>query len=138
VVGATKKRKGGYLKMPTGVKPNSIYGYQMESIDGSVMNQYDENGNEFSWKNLVEPDKVVRISIIPRLGFALLPRHDVFINHEQGEKFIRRFGRGWLKMREDGIKMAEYANCIVTNRYRAWFFASGRAMITDRDYEVHL
>jgi len=118
------------------MRPSDTYYWEMETKDGKVVRQYDENGKEQSWKKLVNPDDVVRVSLIPRL--SVLPRHDVVIDRSAGEKFIKRFGRGFIKQAEDGLKLREYVNCIMTNRYRFWVFSDGRCLITKNDYEVYV
>lgn len=117
------------------MQPNQLYYWQMETSDGIVLSQYDEEGIEQSWKK-IKPESVVRVSFIPVL--PILPRHDVFIDIKDGERFIRRFGKGFIKNSGDGFKLKEYLNCCVTNRYRFWVFSNGRTMVTRRDYEVYL
>jgi len=108
----------------------------METANGQILDQYDEQGNEQSWKKL-RPEDVVRVSFLPTV--ALLPRHDVFIDIKDGERFIRRFGRGFMKQAPgEGFRLRQYLNCCVTNRYRFWSFSNGRALVTRKDYEVRL
>ena len=114
---------------------NQLYHWQMETSDGVILDQYDEKSNEQTWKKL-KPESIVRVSFLPTL--QILPRHDVFIDIRDGERFIKRFGRGFMKNRGDGFKLKEYLNCCVTNRYRFWVFSGGRTMVTKRDYEVYL
>lgn len=116
------------------MNPNEMYMWEIETTDGKVLKQYDESGNEQSWKTL-NPDEIVRVSFLPRV--QLLPQHDVLIDINNGEKFIKRFGRGFLR-EKDNFKLGEYINCVVTNRYRFWVFSNGRTLITRRDYEVNL
>ena len=115
------------------IERNMIYHWEMETSDGLVLKQY-VNGKENTWKTL-DTDKVVRVSFIPAID--ILPRHDVFIDHSKGEKFIRRFGRGFQKARWQ-FRLGEYINCCVTNRYRFWVFSSGKTLITHKDYEVYI
>ena len=117
------------------MNPNQLYRWQLESLDGIVLNQYDEQGNEQSWKK-IKAESVVRVSFIPTL--PILPQHDIFIDIKDGERFIKRFGRGFIKQTKEGFKLREYLNCCVTNRYRFWVFSNGRTMITKRDHEVRL
>lgn len=116
------------------MKPNMIYSWEMQTKDGNVLKQYEKDGKENTWKTL-DPDQVVRISFIPAI--KALPQHDIFIDHSKGEKFVRRFGRGFIKARWQ-FQLGEYVNCIVTNRYRFWVFSSGRVMITNVDHEVYI
>lgn len=114
---------------------NQIYRWQMEMADGTILDQYDEHGNEQSWKKL-KTESIVRVSFLPILD--VLPRHDVFIDISDGERFVRRFGRGFLKDDGGGYKLMQYVNCCVTNRYRFWVFSNGQTLITKRDYEVRV
>ncbi len=114
------------------MKLNKIYTWELESNAGEIVAQYDEKGDEQSWKKL-DTESVVRISFIPKIH--LLPRHDVFIDHSKGEMFIRRFARGFLKQSAD-FNLAEYIHCCVTNRYRFWVFSSGRSIITHNEHEL--
>lgn len=116
------------------IKANVIYRWEMETVDGFVLPQYEKDGRENTWKTL-DPDKVVRASFIPVI--ELLPRHDIFIDISKGDKFIRRFGRGFLKMR-DQFQLKLYLNCVVTNRCRFYVISNGRCICTHRDHEVYL
>jgi hypothetical protein len=113
---------------------NTIYSWEMETIDNIILNQYNEDGTENSWKKL-NADEIVRISLIPCIN--LLPRHDVFIDLNNDEKFVKRFARGFKKAR-DGFALSEYVNCIVTNKYRLWVLSSGRCILTHKDYELYI
>lgn len=114
------------------MKPNQLYMWEMETEDGLVLPQYEE-GKENTWKTL-DTEKIIRVSFVPRI--SILPQHNVIINKKAGEKFIKRFARGFIKLHAGGLK--EYANCVVTNRYRFWVFSNGSTMVTDRNYEVYL
>lgn len=114
---------------------NAVYSWEIETIDGTIYKQYNEDGSENSSKK-IDPDLVVRISYIPKV--ALFPQHDVIVNLNIGDRFIRRFGRGFIKQVED-FKLVEYLHCIVTNRYRLYIFSScGKCLVTDKDYEVYI
>jgi len=117
------------------MKPSALYNWELEDRLGSILKQYDENGIEQSWKSIVAKD-VIRVSFVPTIG--LLPRHDVFIDIENGIEFIRRFGRGFIKQGADGFKLTNYINCCVTNRFRFWVFSNGNSMVTHKDYEVYI
>lgn len=117
------------------MEPNRIYAWQIETTDGAIHNQYDESGQERTWKHL-EAEKVVRFSFVPRI--PLLPAHDVLIDISAGERFVRRFGRGFMRHGADGIKLREYVQCCVTNRFRVYVFSMGKAMVTRPDYEVYV
>ena len=121
------------------MKANQTYMWEMETKDGQVIKQYEvdketEEVKENSWKSL-NPDDVVRVSMVPRL--PVLPQHNVIINHKSGERFIKRFGRGFIRV-GSGTGLKEYVNCVVTNRYRLWVFSNGSCTVTDRNYEVHI
>jgi len=117
------------------MKPNTIYSWEMETADGEVLKQYEEDGKENTWKSL-DADKIVRVSFIPAIN--LLPRHDLLINIDEGDRFIRRFGRGFLKSGPDGWGLKLYSNCVVTNRCRYYVLSNGRTFCTHRDHEVRL
>jgi len=117
------------------MKPNDIYMWEMETTDGTVLRQYDDDGQQHSWKDL-NPLHVVRVTFLPKI--STLPTHNVFIDHSQGEQFIRRFARGFIKQTPDGFKLKEYVNCCVTNRYRLWVFCNGACMVTHKNYEVRI
>lgn len=117
------------------MSPNTAYTWEIETSDGRVFRQYDEHGNEQTWK-AIEIDRIVRVSMMPSL--PLLPQHDCFIDASKGEQFIKRFGRGFIKQTPEGFKLKEYVNCIVTNRYRLWVLSSGKAVITNNEQEVYI
>jgi len=116
------------------MKPNMMYQWEIETEDKVVLRQYEPDGKENTWKTL-DASKVVRVSFLPSI--ALLPTHTVIINKRAGERFVKRFARGFVKS-EKGYQLAEYVNCVVTNRYRFWVFSTGMTMVTDSNYELKL
>jgi len=111
------------------------YTWEIETSDGTVLPQYTEDGKENSWKNL-PGDSIVRISFVPRV--PLLPKHTIIIDPAKEQQFIRRFGRGFIKQK-DNFQLSEYVNCVVTNQYRFWLFGSnGSTLITEPDYELYI
>ena len=110
------------------------YSWEIETTEGGIRKQYEEDGKENTWKDL-PLEKIIRLSFIPSI--PLLPQHDVIINHEKGQRFIRRFGRGFLKQKIN-FNLAEYVNCCVTNHFRVYVLSSGRCLVTDPDYELYL
>jgi hypothetical protein len=117
------------------MEPNLIYFWEMETCEGEIRAQYDGNKKEQTWKTL-PLEKIVRVSFIPTIN--ILPKHDILIDLTLGDRFIRRFGRGFLKQGSDGIKLREYINCCVTNKYRVWVFSSGRVIVTPPELEINL
>lgn len=117
------------------MEPNKHYAWEIQLMDGTVRKQYAEDGSEQTWKTL-PLERVVRVSFVPQV--PLLPLHHVMIDITAGERFEKRFGRGFMKQGSDGIKLREYINCCVTNRYRAWVFSSGQTIVTRPDYELYL
>ena len=117
------------------MKISDLYYWELELSTGQIFSQWSKDGNETKWKDVEKLELVIRASLIPKI--AILPRHDCFIDIENGEKFIRRFGRGFLKQ-SDNFELRQYLNCIVTNRYRLWVFPDGRTMITPPGKEIYL
>jgi len=120
------------------LKHNVIYSWEFETADGVVLNQYEEDGKENTWKG-VNPDQVVRVSFLPAIN--LLPRHDILIDIGKGDRFVRRFGRGFMKTGGKyggGWDLKLYANCVVTNRCRYYIISNGRTFCTHRDHEIRL
>ena len=117
------------------MKINDLYFWEVEKADGTIYSQWSPDGNETSWKDVKNIEIVVRASLIPKI--SSLPRHDVFIDISKGERFIRRFGRGFIKQSND-FKLSQYLNCIVTNKFRLWVFSDGRTMVTGPNQEVYL
>lgn len=107
------------------------YGWEIESSTVGVMRQYAgmiETGA--NWK-LLDPDKIVRISIIPNIPD--LPRYDFHVTPDV--KFERRFGRGFMRM--GGL--FEYLQVVVMSDARYYIKSSTGEMVkTDKDYEVYL
>ncbi len=64
-----------------------MYNWEIETVEGIVLRQYNEDGSENSWKQL-DADKIVRVTYIPKI--ALLPSHSCLIDISKGERFIRR------------------------------------------------
>ena len=117
------------------IKPNMIYSWEMETVDKEVLKQYEPDGKENTWKNL-PIDQIVRVSFVSSITF--LPSHNIIINRDKGIRFIRRFGRGFIKQKEGGFKLSEYVNCVVTNKFRVYVFSNGSTLVTDPDYELYL
>jgi hypothetical protein len=116
------------------IAASEIYSWEMETIDGVVLKQYNEKGEEQSWK-ILDPDKVVRVTLVPVL--PVMPTHSCVLDLSRGERFIRRFGRGFLKLSQ-GFQLKYYINCIVTTNYRMYVISDGRVIITRNDYELYL
>jgi hypothetical protein len=122
------------VRVPADLRGN--YGWEVESADGRVIRQY--LGAEETPSTAIPCDSVVRFSFVPNR--PLLPRHDVLFDHGAGEeRYVRRFGRGFLKQGPEGIRAAEYLQVLVTNLYRFHVFSStGQVVVTRPDYEVYL
>lgn len=117
------------------LKLANIYQWQIEyrsvpEEQSSILNRYD-NGREQSSKS-VDPKSVIRVSLLPSV--PVLPQHDIYINSEQGEYFVKWFGRGIIKK----YVLAHYLNCVQTNRYRVWVHTDGRVWVTNPQQEVYL
>ncbi len=117
------------------LKPHNIYQWQIEykTVTGNslILNRFD-NGREQSSKS-VDPQAVIRVSLLPAV--PILPQHDVIINHDAGEFFVKWFGRVMMKPRQN---LVHYLNCIQTNRYRVWVYTDGKVQITDPNKEIYL
>ena len=95
------------------------YNWQATRPDGSLLTE----GGDLSG--------CVMVSLIPHER-VLLPRHDF-----TGLRFIRRFGRGFLRGMGGGMK--EYLHCVVTDSCRIYLKSSnGSIVITPTDYELYL
>lgn len=118
------------------MEPNKLYQWEMEAAGGIVRRQYNESGIEQTWKDL-PLERIIRVTFLPLV--PVLPRHDIFIDINKGERFVRRFGRGFIKQADDGFKLREYINCCVTERYRVYVISTtGQTIVTRPDYEVYL
>jgi len=113
------------------------YGWEVETADGRVIRQYNGDGTGTP-STEIPKEGIVRASLVPRL--ALLPQHDILLDSSKGERFVRWFGRGFIKNPDgQGYRVSEYAHCIVTGNYRLWVMSSsGRALVTNPEYEVYL
>ena len=116
------------------MRPADVYRYEMETVDGKVLKQFNDDGTENTWKSL-DANKVVRVTFRPTI--KVLPTHNLLIDIGNGERFVKRFGRAFLKQKI-GFNMAEYINCIETNNYRFWLYSNGNCLITRKDYEVYI
>ena len=114
---------------------SSLYGWEVEHADHSVIRQYNEDGSE-NPSTMIRVDEVVRASILPRASG--MPRHDILLDAVRGERFVRRFGRGILKDHGAGVKLTEYVHCLVTTHYRLWVLSStGQSIVANPDLEVY-
>jgi hypothetical protein len=113
---------------------SELYQWEVETPE-KVIRQYNDDGTE-NPSTMIPVDEVVRASIISRNGG---PRHDLLIDREKGERFIKRFGRGFIKNTKDGFHLAEYVHCIITTHYRLWVFSTtGQGLVTNPEFEVYL
>ena len=121
--------------MSLNIKPQTIYQWQIEYLtatgNSQILDRFD-NGREQSSK-LVDPTSVIRVSLLPSI--PILPQHDIFINSDKGESFVRWFGRTMMKM-DRGI--VHYLNCVQTTHYRVWVHNDGRVWITNPNEEIYL
>jgi|GEM_PF-3193863 len=112
------------------------FGWEVEIVGHRTVSQYNEDGTE-NPSSMIEPAKVVRASILPRI--LVMPRHDLLLDPEKENRFIRRFGRGILKDRGQGQELVEYIHCLVTTHYRVYVLStSGQSLVTGPDYELYL
>lgn len=113
---------------------SDVYYWQLENIDGEILDQYDpKTGNPNSWKDL-EPKTVVRISFLS----LIFPQHDVILDPNKMNHFERRFCRGFL-LPGSGNDIKEYIHCCVTENYRFWVFSSnGKSLVSPPDFELYL
>ena len=82
------------------MKLSEFYGWEVEHVGGNTVRQYEEDGTE-NPSTLIRPAEVVRASLLPRL--PLYQRHDVFLDPEREQRFVRRFGRGIDKKTETNL-----------------------------------
>ncbi len=117
---------------------SELYQWEIETSDHKVIRQYNDDGTE-NPSTMIPVNDVVRASILPRLS-AGRPRHDILLDLSKGERFVKRFGRGIMKNANgQGYKLAEYLQCIVTNKYRLWVFSmTGQSLVTNPEFEVYL
>jgi hypothetical protein len=116
------------------VRPSDFYTWEIELINGKIRKQYEDNGMENTWKDL-PTQEIVRVSINSTL--PVLPSHTIIIDVTNGERFVKRFCRGFLKL-EGKEQLKEYVHCVVTNKYRFWVFHDGKTVVTRPDYELYI
>ena len=98
-----------------------VYSCEIELSDGTIIS----DSTEF------DEEKVVRVSFVPSV--PIFPRHDLIFS---GFKFVRRFGRDFIKL---SLGQKEYLHCVVTDKFRFYLKCSnGQCIITDKDYELYL
>ena len=100
------------------MEPNETYKWQVELTDSTVINRDDVAKDKSLWENL-DFNLICKVTLVPQS--AILPIHHVLINKHLGEKFVKRFGRGYKKQTPEGFKLLEYAHCVATNKYRFTF-----------------
>lgn len=118
---------------------SELYQWEIETDDNQIIRQYDNDNNGIETPSTVIPcDKVVRVSILPRIinGY---PRHDVLIDISKGEKFIKRFGRGFMKKISKRYELFEYIHCVEISHYRLWVFSStGQSLVSNKDFDLYI
>ena len=78
-----------------------FYQWEVEHVGGRTIRQYNDDGTE-NPSTMIVPTKVVRASILPRT--VGLPRHDVGLDPDRHQRFVRRFGRAFEKRCETNIE----------------------------------
>ncbi len=117
---------------------SELYQWEVETTDHQIIRQYNDDGSE-NPSTLIPIEEVVRASLLPRIPEGR-PRHDVLIDRNKGEKFVKRFGRGIMKNQNgNGYSLFEYLHCIQTSHYRFWVFSNtGQSLVTNPGFEVYL
>ena len=71
-----------------------LYTWEIENRHGIIIKQFDEQGNPHSTAELPAED-IIRVSLIPL--FPTMNRHDCIIDIANGERFIKKFRKHFLK-----------------------------------------
>jgi hypothetical protein len=111
-------------------RPEEAYGWEIMTTSGGTYSQYNKDGSENPFPD-VPPGLVAKIQYNPRI--AGLPPHVLAFSDEF--KFIRRFGRGFIKLSEGG-QTKKYVFCTVTTQCRFYLLPDGRVMVTHKDFEL--
>lgn len=110
------------------------YFWEIETIDGIIYTQFDNEGNERK-RDIVFPEDVVRFSLIPNRLF--LPKHDCLF--DSTNQYIESKARGFMKASSSGYILSEYVHCVTALSYRTWIFSStGKVVCTKKDYELYI
>lgn len=114
-------------------QPNECYTWVLKLADGSQFPQF-MDGVQRSARE-VQADEVVEVAFLPNVGG--LRGHVVRIDREGGDRFVRLFGRGFLKQSE-GFQLSGYAFCVETARFRAWVTWAGTVVVMGPSEELYL
>lgn len=114
-----------------------IYKWEIEIEDGTVIEQ---EKNKKEWRAYLK-GKFHPTELITRVSFKSqykgYQEHSCLIDIRKGQRFLKRFIRGFIKVGKNGI--FEYLHVCVTNSYRMYLFSStGNILITDRNFELYL
>jgi hypothetical protein len=103
------------------------YQWEAEHVGGRTVRQYNDDGSE-NPSTLIVPEKVVRASILPRVPG--LPRHDVGLDPDRKQRFVRRFARSFEKRCETNVEsiLALYKYTVVDGQTMKvdWSIKDGR------------
>lgn len=110
------------------------YTWLIETIDGKQTKKFNEDGSVNKWQD-INPNKIIRFSF--RAIFPNLKNHEVFIDIDKGNKFIKYFSRGFLKQK-DNFALKQYVFCVVTKQFRVYVNQNGEIFVTPFDYEMRL
>jgi len=120
------------------MEPSEVYVWEMETDNGTVIKQVDDDGVEHR-RDEVDPHVVVRFTLKPRQKGSPLPSHSAIVDHEKQERYVRSFGRGFIKdLGLAGYGLKEYVNCVETSFYRLWVFSNGQCLTTNPGFEVYI
>ena len=110
------------------------YSWAIQTVDGEIIKKRNKDGSLKKWQD-IDKDKIIRFSFVPML--PLLPQHEIFIDIMRGNKFIKYFGRGFLKQK-NRFKLSDYVFCVITEKFRVYVNHMGAMTITPKDYEMKL
>lgn len=77
-----------------------LYTWELETKDGFILKQFDEKGDPHSTMELPAED-IIRVSLIPL--FPTMNKHDCIIDLANGERFIKKFRKHFMKKTQTNL-----------------------------------
>ena len=113
---------------------NDSYTWLIGLEDGTIIKKFNPDGSVNRWEDL-KFDKIVRFSFQPVL--SSLSKHEVFIDIENGNEFVKYFSRSFLKQR-DKFELKNCVWCLVTKQFRVYVNNKGECFLTPSNYEMRI
>ena len=115
------------------ISPNMVYSWEMETIDGRILKQFEPNGQE-NKRSTFPPEAIMRVSYHSNL--PLLPDHHCLIDHDSGNQYVKSFGTGIMALFTGVLQY--YLYVVQTKHFRFQLLNNGQLFITAPNFTINI